>query len=74
MVPALEGADDVEINAGTGRRYTSISFNSGAETPDGEEYGTGAEALTDVRPTPGSTIIPAGSHRVSDAGNPYTNT
>ncbi|MCX0277683.1 ABC transporter substrate-binding protein [Brevibacterium sp. CS2] len=48
QVTALEGADNVEINAGTGRRYTSISFNSGAETPEGESYGTGNEALTDV--------------------------
>ncbi|WP_028245726.1 ABC transporter substrate-binding protein [Pseudoclavibacter soli] len=42
---ALEGSDGITTHAGEGRRYTSISINSGLKTPEGESYGTGSAAL-----------------------------
>ncbi|MCD7101270.1 ABC transporter substrate-binding protein [Pseudoclavibacter sp. 13-3] len=44
---ALNGADGVTTHSGEGRRYTSISINSGLKTPEGEAYGTGSSALHD---------------------------
>jgi len=49
QLKALEGADNVETNIGESRRFTALGLNSGAETPEGEAYGTGAEALKDVK-------------------------
>jgi ABC-type dipeptide transport system, periplasmic component len=46
---ALEGREGVTTHSGIGRRYFSLSLNSGIATKDGEEYGDGAEALTDVK-------------------------
>lgn len=46
---ALEGADGVELNDGRGRRFNSISINSGLADAEGKEFGTGNEALKDVK-------------------------
>lgn len=45
---ALEGKEGVTTHSGIGRRYFSLSFNSGMVTKDGEAYGDGAEALKEV--------------------------
>ncbi|MGO1406745.1 MAG: ABC transporter substrate-binding protein [Agrococcus casei] len=45
---ALEGQDNVVAHSGQGRRYTSLALNPGFQTADGEEFGTGSEALKDV--------------------------
>ena len=45
----LENEDNITTVEGSGRRYTGLSLNPGAETPSGEAYGTGAEALKDVK-------------------------
>ncbi|WP_027586811.1 ABC transporter substrate-binding protein [Acidipropionibacterium thoenii] len=46
---ALKGATGVTTHSGLGRRYTSISINSGMETTSGQAFGTGAAALKDVK-------------------------
>jgi peptide/nickel transport system substrate-binding protein len=46
---ALKGAPGVTTHSGVGRRYTSISINSGMETADGKPFGTGAAALKDIK-------------------------
>lgn len=45
---ALEGEEGITTHAGTGRRFTSISVNAGAETPEGVPYGTGSPVLKDL--------------------------
>lgn len=44
---AIQGADGVELNNGNGRRFNSISINSGLADAAGNEFGTGSEALKD---------------------------
>ncbi|WP_349828073.1 ABC transporter substrate-binding protein [Brevibacterium litoralis] len=44
---ALEGEDGITVNNGVGRKFYAISFNSGKAGADGQEFGTGAEALKD---------------------------
>lgn len=44
---ALKGESGITTHAGHGRRYQSISINSGMVTPKGEHYGTGNPALQD---------------------------
>src|SRR5699024_5051339 len=46
---ALEGADNVELNDGDGRRFNGISINPGIADADDNEFGTGHEALKDKR-------------------------
>jgi peptide/nickel transport system substrate-binding protein len=46
---ALQGADGISLNAGAGRRYTSLSINLGMETRDGKAFGNGNAALKDVK-------------------------
>lgn len=49
QLKALEGAEGVETNVGESRRFTALGINSGVETPEGEAYGTGHEALKDLK-------------------------
>lgn len=46
---AVEGADNVETNVGKGRRYQGISINSGLADAKDKPFGTGNEALKDVK-------------------------
>ncbi len=46
---ALKGASGVTTHSGVGRRYSSISLNSGTQTRDGKPFGTGAAALKDLK-------------------------
>ena len=46
---AIKGAEGVELNDGNGRRFNSISINSGLADAKGKEFGTGNEALKDKR-------------------------
>src|SRR5699024_1378382 len=46
---APEGADNVELNDGNGRRFNGISINPGIADADDNEFGTGHEALKDKR-------------------------
>ena len=46
---AIEGADGVKTSVGNGRRFNSISINPGMADAKGEEFGTGNEALKDVK-------------------------
>lgn len=46
---ALEGADGITVHSGTGRRFSSLSFNSGLKTVDGVPFGDGHPALQDVK-------------------------
>jgi len=45
---ALKGASGVTEHSGIGRRFSSISFNSGMKTVDGQAFGDGNPALQDV--------------------------
>ncbi|WP_199035170.1 ABC transporter substrate-binding protein [Glycomyces salinus] len=47
QVEALEAQDHVTVNNAQGRRFVSITFNHGAATADGTEYGDGHPALRD---------------------------
>ncbi len=49
QMKALENADNIETNVGESRRFTALGVNPGFETPEGEAYGTGNEALKDVK-------------------------
>ncbi|GAA1932693.1 ABC transporter substrate-binding protein [Streptomyces sodiiphilus] len=44
---ALEAADSITTSTGPGRRLQSLTFNTGARTKDGEEFGNGHPALRD---------------------------
>ena len=46
---AIENADGVETNVGNGRRFNSISINSGLADKNNKEFGNGSEALNDVK-------------------------
>lgn len=45
---ALEGKEGITTHSGIGRRYFSLSLNSGIKTKEGKAYGDGSAALKDV--------------------------
>lgn len=45
---ALKGAQGITEHSGIGRRFSSLSFNSGLKTVDGTPFGNGNPALQDV--------------------------
>ncbi|QJA00307.1 ABC transporter substrate-binding protein [Leifsonia sp. PS1209] len=45
---ALKGAEGITEHSGIGRRFSSLSFNSGVKTVDGQPFGNGNPALQDV--------------------------
>lgn len=45
---ALKGAEGITEHSGIGRRFSSLSFNSGLKTVDGQPFGNGNPALQDV--------------------------
>lgn len=44
----LDGQDHIEVNTAPDRRFFAFRFNVGAQTLDGEEFGSGHPALQDV--------------------------
>lgn len=44
---ALENEPNITTQAGEGRRFTDIAINSGSQTPEGIDYGTGHVGLED---------------------------
>lgn len=48
QVTSLEGVDDIEVNISDGKRFQAFTINPGAETQDGEEFGDGHPALSDL--------------------------
>lgn len=44
----LEGQDNIAVNSNPDRRWFGLRFNTGAETRDGEPFGSGHPALEDV--------------------------
>jgi peptide/nickel transport system substrate-binding protein len=44
----LDGQDGITTNMAPNRRWVALRFNTGAQTADGEEFGDGHPALTDV--------------------------
>lgn len=46
---ALKGTDNVTLNNGNGRRFNSISFNSGLADAKGKAFGNGHPALKDKK-------------------------
>lgn len=45
---ALEGVEDIELNAGDGRRYSALALNPGAKDATGAPLGDGNPVLQDV--------------------------
>lgn len=44
----LEGQEGIEVNSAPDRRFFALRLNTGAETRDGESFGSGHPALEDV--------------------------
>ena len=45
---ALDGADDIAVNFADGKRFQAFTMNPGARTQDGDEFGDGHPALSDL--------------------------
>jgi peptide/nickel transport system substrate-binding protein len=45
---SLQGNDDIAVNIADGKRFQAFTINPGAETQDGEEFGDGHPALSDL--------------------------
>ena len=45
---SLEGTDDIAVNIADGKRFQAFTINPGAETQDGEAFGDGHPALSDL--------------------------